>query len=221
MPENFSIRNNAETFEQFYVRFYPKLVAWLFRHGVRREEAVEIAQDVCLDIFNVWETVPNPDGWAYNGARWRMIDRGRRGAIVEEKPLSRADAEGRELFREVEENHPDIVPGLYARQLTDRYWISFLWRLERRSNGYKDVVRAVKALVRRHAPNDYVGQFQEARRLVFTGLQDEKRDSDDVKVLAKKLGMTQGALLVAFTRLQLVWYECALETYLKGAYVAI
>jgi DNA-directed RNA polymerase specialized sigma24 family protein len=221
MPENFSSNHSPEAFDEFHARFYPKLVEWLVYRGMPRAEAEEAAQEICLAIYMAWSRITDPDGWGYNRARWRLTDRARRLAVLREQPLVTTDVAGREVGIEPPSEDPDIALVLDARERMVRHWDQFLGLFETRSGGYRKVVRALTALARKRAPEDRVNQFVEAHQLVFTGTGEDKRDSDDVSDLAKKLRMTTGALLTALSRLQPVWYECALETYLKGVYCAI
>jgi DNA-directed RNA polymerase specialized sigma24 family protein len=221
MSENFYSDYCRSNFGEFYSRFYPKLVEWLVRQGMRREEAVETAQEVCLSMYKAWPKITDPEGWGFNGARWRLIDRGRRLSSVKEEPLVTTDAEGVEVGRELPSKDPEITVALDARQLMDRNWTRFFRLFEGRAGGYRKVVCALRVFVRERAPRDKVTQFLEAHQLVFTGISGGKRDGDDVRDLAKQLKMTTGALLTAFSRLQPIWYECALETYLRGVYSAI
>lgn len=218
MSVNFHPDNIRFNFDEFYTRFYPKLVDWFVGRGMRREEAEEHGQEICLAIYQSSDDITDADGWGYIRARWALIDWYRRGRVAKEQPLVTRGDDGDKVEANFPSDDPKIELAIDVRARMDRHWASFLRLFEQRAEGYKHVVRAVKVLVHNRAPGDKVSQFRETHQLVFTGIGDDKRDSDDVRILAEKLKMTTGALRTAFTRLQLVWGECASETYLKGIY---
>ncbi len=215
------------TFDQFYNRLYPKLVAWIFSRGVPSAEAEDMAQNIMLAFFRECQERPSAIthavGWCYQRAEWRLMDwktdhlQGRVQSLTVE-----TDA-GETAEIDLPARAPDPVTVLRAHQWVDRCYEPFWELLELRAGSYREVVRAILQMVEERIPYDRVEQasnaaikvlrFVEGRQLVFSGKKkdDEKRDSQDVQTLADRLRMSTGAVRVALNRLQPVWLDCESE----------
>jgi hypothetical protein len=228
------MRQDPFDFDQFYGSTFLPLVGWLEKHGVPNGEAEEMAQEVMLALSGASQqnrrtatktrkgsgktarvsrkkpsVVTDPEGWVYRRARWRVRDWYCSGRVRLEQALV-VERDGEEADRQIRAQADDLDDILWARQLIAKKNAEFWQRLEEHAESLAHIVKAVQEMMRKRAPDDALKQFLESRVLILSGkvTNGSKRDSGDIQDLAKKLGITTGALRTAFTRIKGSWKNC-------------
>jgi hypothetical protein len=203
--------------EQLFVEARPKLLAVALAKGLG-QHAEDCVQSAFLTLLDLVKREPqrldNPDhlyGWLCQKTASLSIDHHRRTQRRPESPLIQVDEDGEERLIDQASTYPGPERRAAAKEIVDRNLAPFFSLLELRLKAH--FLTPLIALARKEFPDNPAEQFQYLRIVVCSGTGEDKRDREDVELLAAELGKTSHATMTNLYRAQQQWLATEREIF--------